>query len=88
MSLPDCEIVRFRADPSRVRIGVRHNQSGWWSVSITSRKERDAHPRILVNNKSPRKALVIALHMAEERALPGVDMSMGSAYYHPQAPRS
>lgn len=83
-------LARFRADPRRVRIGVRRSNGGWvgggdraWDVTITSRGSGMVVTR---RDRSPLKALVKALRCAEESGMPGIDLGMQWAYNHPQKP--
>jgi hypothetical protein len=80
-------LTRLRADPMRVRVGVRRCGVDW-IVNIASRLERDAHPVAEVIDPSPRKALVLALRMAEACRLPGIDIDMSWAYEHPQGAKA
>lgn len=76
-------LARFRADPWRVRVGVRRLDDGRWRVTITPRGRGvevcAIHPRL-------KAALWRALCRAEWQEVPGVDRSMGWAYQHPQHP--
>jgi hypothetical protein len=73
-------LVRFRANPRRVRIGVRRDGEGWY-VRIYG-------GALVVTRwaKSPGKALVLALRAAEGVDMPGIDLGMQWAYDHPQRP--
>lgn len=73
-------LVRFRADPRKVRVGVRPQNNGVFQVTIGA---RDGSCRVFAFATSPKKALVKALQRAEREQLPGLDMSMGWAYEHP-----
>lgn len=74
-------LVRFRADPRRVRVTVRHLASGWLAC-VTSRA---ALPGAFGFHKlSPVRAMVIALQVANKLDMDGVDLDMGCAYDHPQ----
>ena len=75
-------LTRFRANPSKVRVAMRRD-GALWLATVTS---RDPHgPVFEARATGPRKALVLALNKADEAGLPGVDLSMGSVYRHPQS---
>ncbi len=72
-------LARFRADPAKVRVGVRRTEQGWY-VRVISRSDGRQHSAV---DTGPRKALVRALRAAEAAGLPGIDLGMGWAYEHP-----
>ena len=74
-------LARFRANPSKVRIGIRREET-WWVATVSSRDPRG--PVYQATATGPRKALVKALLSADADGLDGVDLSMGWAYDHPQ----
>ena len=77
------KLCRFRANPYKVRVGIRRVGHAWWMVTISSKTDaRD----ILIESvgTGPRKALVQALRLAEKHGLDGIDLGMEWAYDHPQ----
>ena len=76
-------LARFRADPFRVRVGVRRLDDGRWCVTITPRG-----PGVEVGtvHRRLKAALWRALCLAEWREMPGIDRAMGWSYQHPQHP--
>lgn len=77
-------IVRFRADPRKVRVSICAVRSDDVEILYRVTIENRATGRLLsCFHNSPRKALVRALQAAEFDRSIGVDMSMDSAYRHP-----
>ncbi len=76
-------LVRFRANPKKVRISLRQRGNEWF-VTIARRPDHWRSPAICLSGASARKTLVLALHAASEANMPGIDMGMGWAYPHPQ----
>lgn len=85
MSAAPLYLARFRADPSRVRVGVR--RVGALTMVTISSTTPDG-PSVIAVHSGPRKALVLALREAEYHGIGGIDLAMGSAYPHPQLPSS
>ena len=74
-------LTRFRADPRKVRVSIRQSDVGW----VARVASRDGARTISEWHKlSPVRAVVKALLAAERSGLPGIDLSMGWAYDHPQ----
>lgn len=76
-------LARFRADPRKIRIGLRFH-GVVWVVSISVRGE--SRDRVVRVSESARKALVRALTAAAELEVPGIDVGMQWSYDHPQHP--
>lgn len=81
-------LVRFRADPRRVRVAVRRDGDEW-VATVSPRLGvpvlTAAHLRRSwsARSRSPLKALAKALRAADDAQLGGMDLSMGWAYEHP-----
>jgi hypothetical protein len=73
--------ARFRADPSKVRVGVLRLGDRHWMVTIEPR-DRSART-VYEHGNTPRKALARALRRAEKWQIPGLDLGMQWAYEHP-----
>lgn len=69
------EFVRFRADPRKVRIGIRRLPCGW-RAEIAGRF-------VATHKLSPVRALVRALRLAQQSGLEGIDLGMQWSYPHP-----
>lgn len=84
----DRTLTRFRADPTRVRVSIQHCSApgprftAYWVVTIRS-LQRDVFG-VMRAHRSPKKALALALRAAERLRIPGIDLGMQWAYYHPQ----
>jgi hypothetical protein len=74
-------LVRFRADPDKVRVGVRARGASGFTVSIASREFPSKCVEAFAT--SPRKALAKALRLADAAQIPGLDLATGWAYRHP-----
>ncbi len=72
--------VRFRADPSKIRISLGKNGYGDWRVIIVERKTMKW---ISSTGLNPKAALDYALRHAEERGFDGIDRRMQCVYEHP-----
>jgi hypothetical protein len=75
-------MARFRANPNKVRVSIRHKDGGW--LAIISPRDR-----LCVTwaawHVSPVRAMVKALRLAERANLDGIDLDMQWAYDHPMA---
>lgn len=79
--VPERRLVRFRADPEKVRVSIRRSYSGdAWIAGIGPRGQDPVVRRI---HKSPLKAMQLALNAAHLRRVPGMDVGMQWAYEHP-----
>lgn len=74
------QLVRFRANPDKVRVGVQR-QEGGFIVTVSTRVGPELKAEAFAT--SAKKALVKALLAAEKIDLPGLDLSMGWTYKHP-----
>lgn len=74
-------LVRLRADPTKIRVAFR-KAGDEWIVSIETRGM--SKRRVRAHNRSPKKALAVALRKAEALGFDGIDLGMGWAYPHPQ----
>lgn len=80
-------LARFRADPRRVRIGVRRHGDLWYvRIGRLSTVTFGWIFSVERMHRSPTRALVLALRAAEALQIPGVDLGMQWAYEHPQHP--
>ena len=75
-------LSRFRADPEKVRIGVRCD-GPIWIAAITSRMCGTSATAWTGRHRYAYRAVVLALVAAEDDDLDGIDLSMGWAYFHP-----
>lgn len=73
-------LVRFRVDPTRLRVSMRRLPDGEWEACVAT---RDDSALVARGGNTPRKALARALRAADEEGLPGVDLHMQWAYEHP-----
>lgn len=71
-------LVRLRANPNTVRVGIRY-VSGSWLASVTS-----GSIRALAYADNPEQAVERALEYAARIGLAGVDLGMQWSYEHPQ----
>lgn len=78
-------LARFRADPSRVRIGISRDGHAW-TATVSSRTGITAYGRS--TSVDPKNAVRKALQAARDRGVDGVDLGMQWAYEHPQHPES
>lgn len=77
-------LARFRANPHIVRVSIRRDDGGW-AVAV---QELRGYRRIArAWNKSPAKAVVVAMRIAESECFGGIDMGMDWTYDHPQRER-
>lgn len=79
-------LVRLRADPSKIRIGVRRlPETSDWRVSVWSRALNV--PIAVVEDKDPGNAVFRALRLAEKMCagwvIKGLDRAMENVYRHP-----
>lgn len=73
-------LARFRADPEKVRVGIRRHEDLWY-VRISA---RDGSRGTIENiGKHPNATLMVALRKAWHFKMPGVDFYMDWAYPHP-----
>lgn len=80
---PYRNLVRLRAHPKKIRIGVRRHGDLWY-VRIGRRDETGYIVGVERVHRSPTRALVLALREAERMEIPGIDLGMGWACEHPQ----
>jgi len=83
-------LVRFRANPYEVRVGIKklrrdHGPPGWMARVEPLVKTGDCfvdgpHWGIA---QDPEKAAMIALEHAKEMGCPGIDLELGWTYEHP-----
>lgn len=88
---PD-DLVRLRADPSKVRVSVRR-RTGWWIVTITSLvtgADVSVYRAVVTGVPICQTAAMIgvalehALQRAYDSGIPGIDPGCQWAYHHPQ----
>lgn len=72
-------LARFRADPSKVRVSVRHNGS---SFLVTVRTIAKPSEFLFVRRDTYEEAMTEALKSAED-LFPGIDPDMQWTYEHP-----
>lgn len=76
-------IVRFRADPKKIRIGIRFiNACDAYQFMMTERLTGKHVATILDDDVE--MGLDRLLEIAEEKKIDGIDIGMGCAYDHPQ----
>ena len=73
-------LVRWRAEPERVRVAVRR-EGAMWVATITSRRDEGA--RYVGRHRYAYRAVVRALLSAEMAQLDGVNLAMSWAFLHP-----
>jgi hypothetical protein len=73
-------LARFRANPRKVRVGIRREDGGWVATVALRAGGRMFEARAT----GPRKAVVKALLMADASGMDGIDLGMGWTYEHPQ----
>ena len=73
-------LARFRADPAKIRIGVRRT-GDVWTATIA---RRDTFEYAVAVGRTAVRALVLAFQHAEAVGLKGIDRWMQWAYDHPQ----
>lgn len=73
-------VARFRADPAKVRVGIRwvHDR---WMVTVESRT--DPTLQITASRTDPEVAVTAALNTAYDFGIIGVDLGMCRTYDHP-----
>ena len=72
-------IVRFRADPSKVRTALRPSLGFWFATVETLNGDL----RFTQIRTTPKAAMDAALELASNAGMIGVDLGMGWAYDHP-----
>ncbi len=75
-------LARFRADPRKIRVSIRRTGKNWLAT-IT---ERSSGKCVIYLAARPRQAVRMALRLAMNADLDGIDLGMGWAYEHPQHP--
>jgi hypothetical protein len=70
-------LARFRADPHKVRVGVRRMMNGWSAYVRTNDRG------CIESGSTPEIAIGKALAEANKCHMPGVDVLMERAYEHP-----
>lgn len=73
-------LARFRADPSKVRVGVRAF-GHLWVARVEPRGVEGAWVEAI--GETPAAAVDDALEGADNENMPGIDLGMGSSYEHP-----
>lgn len=76
------KLARFRADPQRVTIKMRHTrltEGSYWRATIYV----DGNVQTVGCNVNPYKALVATLQRARDADVPGIDYYMDWTYEHP-----
>lgn len=72
--------ARFRANPARVRVGVRPMTDGWLATVAT---RKGAPHEVRRTAATPCEAVDAALDAADAAGMDGVDLGMGWVYPHP-----
>jgi len=72
--------VRFRADPSKIRVSLGKNGYGDCKVTIY---ERNTNRSVSAIGLNPKHAIDHALRKAKEHRFYGIDLDMQNAYEHP-----
>lgn len=75
-------LARFRADPKRVRIGVRWTAAGWLA-RIRAVGSDDVVAYVIGDAMDARLAVEMALGLAAKAHMPGLDLDMQWVYDHP-----
>ena len=78
-------LVRFRADPRRVRLSFRRSERGVWVCTIADRARPARY--VVAVDRDALVAMQEALELADE-AGGYVDLQMGRAYPHPHPHRA
>lgn len=74
---------RFRADPSRIRVGImRYGEGPQRWVAMVTQKQTGA--KTLGFSDDPERAVEIALGHARANRFDGIDLDMQWSYPHPQ----
>lgn len=73
------KLVRWRANPEKIRVSIRSSNSGW-QATVTCRATEEF---VICKSKSPENAIMRALKAADKKGYDGVDLGMGWAYRHP-----
>lgn len=76
-------LVRFRANPQKVRVAIRQIPDGQWLVQVDAVDDRGhaMTAKTVGAPKAPRSAVMRALQMIKRAD--GVDLGMGTTYEHP-----
>ena len=74
-------LVRFRADPQKIRVSVRRSRGGGWVAFVIPRGEPGPYHR--ARHRYAYRAVILALTAAERAGVDGVDLSMSWAFLHP-----
>lgn len=72
--------ARFRADPAKVRVGVRGHSTGYM---ITVESRTTTSHKVVRAGWLLAEELTAALEEAERRGMPGIDVDMWWSYEHP-----
>ena len=83
--MADRFLARFRADPSKIRVTVRHfgddRHGSYWRASIGN---KETGQWVSAPGTTAIRAVVATFQLAEEHDVKGIDRHMGWAYDHPQ----
>lgn len=77
--------ARFRADPSKVKVSVRHCPRDLWVASVVAREDADKEDALeyVALDTTAKLAIEEALRSAAENNLEGVNLDMNRTYPHP-----
>lgn len=76
------KLDRFRANPSRVRVSVRHLRAKRLATIRGKREDGDA-VEVVLRSHSAERAVLGALKRAAKKGMSGVDLGMEFTYDHP-----
>ncbi len=76
-------LCRFRADPYKVRVGVRRSMSGY--LATVSKAAQKVGVVYVAFDAEAAVAIFKALQRAEDDHLEGIDLELESTYLHPMA---
>lgn len=75
------ENVRLRVNPRLCRVSIQRVDDGWrYTIAVRDEPERWVQAR----DRTPARAFVRALRLAEAQDFPGLNLGLGWAYDHPQ----
>lgn len=77
------KLARFRADPNRVRVGIRR-EGDKWRATVGVRGLDSVGDEVSVTAVDrPEKVITAALRLARNHGIKGIDLDMQWTYPHP-----